>query len=222
MTIRIVLAEDNFLLREGVRRMLESQPELEVVAACRDLDELLAAVDDREPDVVITDIRMPPDRNDEGIQAASYCRQKHPDMGVLLLSQYIEPAYVRVLLGQGTEGRGYLLKERVGELDDLLRAIEQVAAGGSAIDPKVVGALVQGRARAGAGELSRLTPREAEVLAAMAEGQTNAAIAASLFISQKAVEKHINSVFAKLGLSGDQQSHPRVRAVLMYLAEGKS
>jgi DNA-binding NarL/FixJ family response regulator len=222
MTIRLVLAEDNFLLREGVRRMLESQPELEVVAACRDLDELLAAIDAQKPDVVMTDIRMPPDRNDEGIRAAAYCRREYPDMGVLLLSQYIEPAYVRVLLGQGTEGRGHLLKERVGELEELLLAVKEVAGGGSAIDPKVVGALVQVRARSGGGELSRLTPRELEVLGAMAEGQTNAAIASFLFISQRAVEKHINSVFAKLGLSGDQQSHPRVRAVLMYLAEGKS
>jgi DNA-binding NarL/FixJ family response regulator len=222
VTIRMVLAEDNFLLREGVRRMLESEPEVEVVASCRDLDELLAAIDAEKPDLVMTDIRMPPDRNDEGIRAAAYCRREYPDMGVLLLSQYIEPAYVRVLLGQGTEGRGYLLKERVGELDELLVAVKEVASGGSAIDPKVVGALVQGRARTGGGELSRLTPRELEVLGAMAEGHTNSAIASSLFISQRAVEKHINSVFAKLGLSADQTSHPRVRAVLMYLAEGKT
>src|SRR5262249_23634711 len=134
MTIRVVLAEDSFLVREGVRRMLEAEPEIEVVASCGTLDELLEAIDRERPDGVLTDIRMPPDRNDEGIRAADHCRRAYPEMGVVLLSQYVQPAYVNVLLAQGTEGRGYLLKERVAELDDLVTAVREVAGGGSVID----------------------------------------------------------------------------------------
>ena len=151
-----------------------------------------------------------------------YCRRAHPRTGVLLLSQYVEPSYVKVLLAQGTEGRGYLLKERVASADDLVDALRAVARGDSAIDPKVVETLVQGRARAGDERLTRLSPREREVLAAIAQGRTNAAVADQLVLSPKAVEKHINSIFAKLGLAGDQQNHPRVRATLMYLSEGRS
>jgi DNA-binding NarL/FixJ family response regulator len=218
MAIRVVLAEDNFLVREGVRRMLAAEPEVEVVASVADLDELLAAVEQHLPDVVLTDIRMPPDRSDEGIRAAEHCRQHHPEMGVVLLSSYVQPNYVKVLLAQGTEGRGYLLKERVADLDDLLVAVKEVAGGGSVIDSKVVEALVTKRAQAPASGLEQLTPREREVLAAMAEGRNNASVAEALVLTQRAVEKHINSIFAKLRLSGDQEGHPRVRAVLLYLA----
>jgi DNA-binding NarL/FixJ family response regulator len=221
MTVRVVLAEDNFLLREGVRGMLAGSGSIEVVGSCGDLAEALESIDAQVPDVVLTDIRMPPTHNDEGVRVAKHCRDKHPQIGVLLLSQYAEPGYIKQLLTQGTEGRGYLLKERIGNLDDLTSAIHAVASGESAIDPKVVESLVRGRARAGDTGIERLSPREKEVLAAIAEGRTNAAIAHQLVISQHAVEKHINSIFAKLGLSGDQHSHPRVRAALMYLAEGR-
>jgi DNA-binding NarL/FixJ family response regulator len=220
MTVRVVLAEDNFLLREGVRGMLAGSESIEVVGSCGDLGEALAAIDSEVPDVVLTDIRMPPDRRDEGILIAAHCRRRFPTMGVVLLSQYAEASYVRTLLTEGTHGRGYLLKERVADLDDLVAAITAVAAGGSAIDPKVVETLVSGRSLAGDQDLARLTPREREVLAGIAQGRTNAAIASELFLTQHAVEKHINAIFTKLGLSGDRTNHPRVRATLMYLAEG--
>ena len=169
-------------------------------------------IDAEAPDVVLTDIRMPPTHTDEGVRAAEHCRSHHPDMGVILLSQYVDPSWVRVLLAQGTERRGYLLKERVADLDDLVLAIREVSKGGSALDPKVVDTLLQRRTGARGGELTRLTPREREVLGAMAQGRTNASIAETLVLSTRAVEKHINSIFSKLGLSGDQQAHPRVRA----------
>jgi DNA-binding NarL/FixJ family response regulator len=222
MAIRIVLAEDSFLVREGVRRILESSDQVEVVAACGDLGAALGAIDEHRPDVVLTDIRMPPNRKDEGIQIAQHCHTAHPETGVVLLSQYVEPSYVRVLLAQGTEGRGYLLKQRLADLDDLLVAITSVARGGSAIDPKVVQSLVQARALDDDARMERLSPRERQVLALIAEGRTNAAVAQQLVLSQHAVEKHINSIFSKLNLSGDQELHPRVRATLMYLAEGRS
>jgi DNA-binding NarL/FixJ family response regulator len=221
MTVRVVLAEDNFLLREGVRGMLAGSESIDVVGSCGDLDEALAAIDAQVPDVVLTDIRMPPDRRDEGILIAAHCRRRFPSMGVVLLSQYAEASYVRTLLTEGTQGRGYLLKERVADLGDLVAAITAVAAGGSAIDPKVVETLVSGRSLAGDQDLARLTPREREVLAGIAQGRTNAAIAAELFLTQHAVEKHINAIFTKLGLSGDRTNHSRVRATLMYLAEGQ-
>lgn len=217
--IRLVLAEDNFLVREGVHKLLETQPDIELVGVCADFETLVATIDDEQPDLVLTDIRMPPNRTDEGIRAAMHCREHHPATGVVQLSQYVEPSYVRSLLAQGTEGRGYLLKERVAELDELVDALRQVARGGSVIDPKVVEALVQNRSSEATDDLARLTPREREVLGAMAQGKNNAAIASSLVLSQRAVEKHINAIFTRLGLSGDQQSHPRVRAVLMYLAD---
>ncbi|MDH6245562.1 response regulator transcription factor [Mycobacterium sp. OTB74] len=222
MAIRVVLAEDSFLVREGVRRVLESSDQVEVVATCGDLGETLGAIDDHHPDVVLTDIRMPPNRKDEGIQIARHCRAEHSTIGVVLLSQYVEPSYVRVLLDQGTEGRGYLLKEHLADLDDLLVAITAVAGGGSAIDPKVVQSLVQARALDDDERMERLSPRERQVLALIAEGRTNAAVAQQLVLSQHAVEKHINSIFSKLNLSGDQELHPRVRATLMYLAGGRS
>jgi len=221
MTSRVVIAEDNFLLREGLRGMLEPVGSVDVVACCEDLPETIAAISEHRPDVVLTDIRMPPNRRDEGIQVAHHCRRHLPDTGVILLSQYAEPGYVRTLLGQGTQRRGYLLKERVTDLDDLLIAIETVAGGGSVIDPKVVETLIDARTLTGDGELGRLTRRERQVLEGIAQGRTNSAIAEDLVLTPHAVEKHINSIFTKLGLSGDRVNHPRVRAALLYLAEGR-
>ncbi|MDN5796622.1 MAG: response regulator transcription factor [Intrasporangium sp.] len=219
--VRLVFAEDNFLVREGVRRLLAASEALQVVAVCDGLDQALKAIAEHVPDVVLTDIRMPPTHSDEGIRIAEECRRTYPTMGVLLLSQYAEAGYVKVLLRHGTDRRGYLLKERVASIGELTSAIEAVASGGTAIDPRVVEALVQVRARAGDAKLDRLTPREREVLAGIAQGHTNAGVAAELFLSQHAVEKHINSIFGKLGLTGDTRHHPRVRAALMFLAEDR-
>ncbi len=218
MTLRVVVAEDHALLREGLRTLILSADGIELLATCSDLPSLTAAIDEHGPDVVLTDIRMPPGRSDEGVQAAEYCRRHHPDTGVVLLSQYVDPGYVRTLLRQGTEGRGYLLKERVADVDELVAALRTVAAGGSVMDPKVVEALVRTRSRQGDADLGRLSSRELEVLGAMAQGRNNGAIAASLFITQRAVEKHINSIFSKLGVGYDDEAHPRVRAVLLYLS----
>ena len=218
MPIRIVLAEDQFLVREGMRRLLESQ-DLDVAAVCGDLDSLLEAVDTERPDVVVTDIRMPPGGTDEGIQAAIRLRETHPEVGVVVLSQYAIPGYVLALLEGGSERRAYLLKERVTDLEQLVAAIEAVAAGGSVLDPKVVEALVAENARAEDSPLNELTPRERDVLREMAEGKNNAAIAASLVLTERSVEKVIHSIFLKLGLALETATHKRVKAVVMYLAE---
>ncbi len=217
MAIRIVLAEDNYLVREGVRRLLETQNDLEVVATCDDLDSLLEAVEAERPDVVVTDIRMPPGGGDEGIQAAERLRQTHPETGVVVLSQFSDPEYAVALLEQGSERRAYLLKERVNDLDELVAAIREVAAGGSAIDTKVVESLVA--ARGEDSPLEALTPREREALAEMARGKNNAAIAASLVITEQSVEKYIHSIFQKLGLTWQPDVHRRVKAVLLFLSE---
>jgi DNA-binding NarL/FixJ family response regulator len=219
MTIRIVLAEDSYIVREGVRRLLETQPDLEVAAACEDLDSLLAAVEEQRPDVVLTDIRMPPGRLDEGIQAARRLRESSPGTGVVVLSQYAEPAYALALLEGGADRRAYLLKERVDDLEQLAAAIHAVAAGGSAIDPKIVEALVAAKSAAERSPLDELTPRELDVLREMAEGANNAAIAATLVLSERSVEKVIHSIFLKLGLGWETAVHKRVKAVLVYLAE---
>ena len=221
MAVRIVLAEDNYLVREGVRRLLETRPELEIVAACGDLDSLLAAVEAEKPDVVLTDIRMPPGGLDEGIQAARRLRETSPEVGVVVLSQYSEPRYALALLESGSERRAYLLKERVEDIEQLVSAIQAVAAGGSVIDPKVVERLVAARSRAEHSALSELTPRERDILREMAEGKNNAAIAAALFITERSVEKVIHSIFAKLGIAWEESVHRRVKAVLLYLAEQK-
>jgi len=218
LPIRIVVAEDNYLVREGVRRLLDSRPEFEVAAVCEDLDSLLAAVDAEAPDVLLTDIRMPPDNRDEGIRAARMLRESQPELGVVVLSQYAEPAYALALLENGADGRAYLLKERVDELDQLTAAIEAVADGGSFIDPKVVESHVSARSGSPS-PLDELTPRELEVLAEMANGRNNAAIAASLFLAERSVEKVIHSIFLKLGLGWETAVHKRVKAVLLYLAE---
>jgi DNA-binding NarL/FixJ family response regulator len=219
--IRVVLAEDHFLVREGVRRLLETQPDLEVAAVCGDLDSLYAAVDSESPDVVITDIRMPPGGADEGIQAAERLRQTHADMGVIVLSQYSEPRYALALLEGGMARRAYLLKERVTDVEQLVSAIHAVMEGGSVIDPKVVETLVADKARTEESPLHELTPRERDVLREMAEGKNNAAIARALFVTERSVEKVIHSIFLKLGLGWETSVHKRVKAVILYLAEGR-
>ncbi|MBA2295965.1 MAG: response regulator transcription factor [Actinobacteria bacterium] len=221
MPIRLVLAEDHYLAREGLRRLLETQPGIEVAAACGDFDSLLAAVDAERPDVVVTDIRMPPSDTDEGIRAAEQLRETHPDTGVVVLSQYASPGYVLALLEGGSARRGYLLKERVTDLGQVVEAIRAVAEGGSVIDPKVVEALVAENARGEESPLTGLTPRERDVLREMAEGKNNAAIAASLVLTERSVEKVIHSIFSKLGLTWEAAVHKRVKAVILYLAESR-
>jgi DNA-binding NarL/FixJ family response regulator len=222
VSIRIAVADDHFLVREGVRRLLETQPELEVVATCADLGELLAAVESEHPDVVLTDIRMPPTGIDEGVQAAERLRETHPDVGVVVLSQYAEPQYALALLEAGTARRGYLLKERVDDLAQLVAAIGAVAGGGSMIDPKIVENLVAQKTRADASPVHDLTPRELDVLREMAEGKNNAAIAEALFLTERSVEKVIHSIFLKLGLTWEPSVHKRVKAVMLYLAASEN
>jgi DNA-binding NarL/FixJ family response regulator len=219
VAIKVVLADDSYLVREGMRRMLENEPDIELLAVCEDYDSLLSAIASTQPDVVLTDIRMPPTGTDEGIRAAERLRQVRPAAGVILLSQYADPGYALAFLERGTEGRAYLLKERVADLDQLLAAIRQVAQGGSVIDPKVVETLVAARSRVTPSPLERLTPREREVLSLLAEGRSNAAVAEGLVLSERAVEKHINSIFAKLDLPEARDAHRRVKAVLLFLAE---
>jgi DNA-binding NarL/FixJ family response regulator len=220
VAIRIVLADDHYLVREGVGRLLGAEPGLEVAAVCGDLDSLLDAVDSEVPDVVVTDIRMPPRNTDEGIQAAERLRETHPAVGVVVLSQYATPSFALALLDRGSAGRAYLLKERVEDLDQLVAAIRSVAEGGSVIDPKVVEALVAEGGRSADSPLNELTPRERDVLREMAEGKNNAAIAAALFLSERSVEKVIHSIFLKLGLTWEEAVHRRVKAVILYLAAG--
>jgi DNA-binding NarL/FixJ family response regulator len=222
VALRLVLADDHYLVREGLRRLLETEPDLEVVAACGDLDELLRAVDAERPDVVVTDIRMPPTGVDEGIRAAERLRETHPDVGVVVLSQYSQPGYALTLFESGSERRAYLLKERVDDLEQLVGAIRAVAGGGSVVDPKVVEALVTERARKEESPLHELTPREHDVLREMAEGKNNAAIAASLFLTERSVEKVIHAIFLKLGLGYEPSVHKRVKAVILYLSEGRA
>jgi DNA-binding NarL/FixJ family response regulator len=217
--IRVVLAEDNYLLREGLRQMLESSDEVEVLGACKDLDELYSAIEADEPDVVITDIRMPPTGTDEGLRAADRLRVERPRVGVVVLSQYAEPEYALLLLEGGSAGRAYLLKERVSDLSQLVHAVQEVARGGSVIDPKVVEVLVAARRAAHDSPLAQLTPRELEVLGQVAQGKNNAGIAQTLALSERAVEKHINAIFSKLDLSEEPDVHRRVKAALVYLLE---
>jgi DNA-binding NarL/FixJ family response regulator len=219
VSIRVVLADDHYLVREGVRRLLESDSELEVAATCGDLDSLLAAVEAERPDVVVTDIRMPPANVDEGIRAAEHLREAQPGVGVVVLSQYVQPSYALALLEGGTAGRAYLLKERVADVGQLAAAIRAVAAGGSVIDPKVVEELVAHRTGGDQSPLGELTPRELDVLREMAEGKNNAAIAEALRISERAVEKAIHAIFLKLGIAWETAVHKRVKAVILYLAE---
>jgi DNA-binding NarL/FixJ family response regulator len=216
---RVILAEDSFIVREGLREILAAQPGVEVVAACGDLDGLLEAVRDQDPDVVVTDIRMPPSNTDEGIQAAVALRESHPHVGVVVLSQYSHPGYALALLDSGSDGRAYLLKERVYDLGQLVSAIDAVAGGGSVIDPKVVEVLVAARARGDGSALADLTEAERRVLAEIAQGKSNVAIAESLRLSKRAVEKHTHSIFTKLGLANSAEVSKRVKAALLFLAE---
>ncbi|MDL5158270.1 response regulator transcription factor [Actinomycetospora sp. Odt1-22] len=217
--MRVVIAEDGVLLREGLTLLVQARPELELVAVCEDLPTLLDAVAADPPDVVLTDIRMPPTGTDEGLRAARRFRSSHPDLGVVVLSQYVEPDYASQLFEDGSRRRAYLLKERVSDVEQVVAAMREVAAGGSVVDPRVVEELVAARRRGGDGPLSRLTERELAVLAGIAQGRNNAAIAEALVLTVRAVEKHINAIFAKLGLAADPGSHHRVRAALLFLAE---
>jgi len=217
--IRVVLAEDSYLVREGIVRLLGTQPDLEVVGACGDLDALYALVEAEHPDVVLTDIRMPPGETDEGIQAAVRLRETHPDVGIVVLSQYSEPRYALSLLESGATRRAYLLKERVADVEQLTAAIRAVADGGSLIDPEVIDALVTSSASRQSSPLDELTPREHDVLREMAAGKNNAAIAATLFLSERSVEKVIHAIFLKLGIAWESTVHKRVKAVVLYLAE---
>ncbi|MEA2499511.1 MAG: hypothetical protein QOH26_1916 [Actinomycetota bacterium] len=219
MALRVVLAEDNYLVREGIVSLIEAHEDLELVGACGDYDSLLATVADVVPDVVLTDIRMPPTGTDEGIRAAEQMRETHPGIGVVVLSQHDEADYALALLDKGSQGRAYLLKERVSDFRQIVAALKEVADGGSVIDPKVVEALVLSRSRANSSPLSALTQREAEVLSEMAQGKTNAAIAAALYLTERGVEKHINSIFSKLGFTTGHDVHRRVKAVLLFLSE---
>ncbi|MGI9031655.1 MAG: response regulator transcription factor [Ilumatobacteraceae bacterium] len=222
MAVRVVVADDNYLVRQGVTRLIDAEPELSVAGVAGTFDELLEMVDAQAPDVVITDIRMPPTGTDEGVRAAALIRQRSPSIGVVVLSQYASPAYALALLEHGSDGRAYLLKDRVADADDLVDAVRTVARGGSVIDPKVVEELVNARARMASSPIERLTPREREILGEMAQGKSNAAIAATLILSERAVEKHINSIFSKLHLTEEPDVNRRVKAVLVYLsaAEG--
>jgi DNA-binding NarL/FixJ family response regulator len=218
VSLRVVIAEDSLLVREGIRMVLDRQPDLEVVAACADLPELLEAVDGDPPDVVVTDVRMPPGSSDEGIRAAARFRQTHPGLGVVVLSQFAEPTYANALLEDGSAGRAYLLKERISEPDQLAEAVRAVRGGGSVIDPAVVEVLVSASRRARSSPLEALTARELEVLDQIAQGKSNAAVAGALFLSERAVEKHINALFAKLGLGPEPDINRRAKAVLMHLS----
>lgn len=219
-SIRVIFAEDNYLIREGTSALLREIPGVELVAAVPDAESLFKALDVLEVDVVMTDIRMPPTNTTEGIEAARRIRTEHPGIGILVLSQYVELEYAESLLRDGSTGMGYLLKERVKDVEQLVRAIKEVRDGGVLLDPKVIDELVSARGGAKDDPLSQLTDREREVLEAMAQGMTNASIAKSLFMSDRAVERHINSLFAKLGLSEEKDVHRRVMAVLTYLKSG--
>jgi DNA-binding NarL/FixJ family response regulator len=217
--MRIVVADDNLLVRQGLVALLASQDGYEVVAECGDLAQLELAVARTAPDVVVTDIRMPPDRRDEGVRFAVGLRKTDDRTGVVVLSQYVEPGYALALFEQGSAGRAYLLKERLVAVEEVVRAVEAVAGGGSVVDSEVVDMLVRARGGANNSPLDRLTPRELQVLAAMAEGRSNAGIAARLVLSEGAVEKHINAILGKLSLTPEPELHRRVLAVLMFLAD---
>ena len=217
--LRVVLAEDHYLVREGTRQLLELGGRVQVVAAVGTADELLEQVRREPPDVVVTDIRMPPTHSMEGIEAALQIRSEHPEIGVVVLSNHADETYALALFAEGTAGLAYLLKERVGDLDELTRAITETRAGRSVVDPVVVDALVRRRTRQDRPGLSELTDREREVLAHMAAGRSNSAIAEAVHVSRSAVEKNVNAIFAKLGLVDEPSTHRRVAAVVAFLAD---
>jgi DNA-binding NarL/FixJ family response regulator len=215
--LRVVLADDNYLVRQGVAALLREVDSIELVDTVDTLDGLLRSVENHHPDAVLTDIRMPPSFSDEGIVAAKRIRASHSDTGVLVLSQFVEQQYALELLSDGVDGLGYLLKDRVSDLDELVRALEAVARGGSALDPRVVEGLITERAKTAKSPLTSLTAREREVLQEMATGLNNAAIARKLHLSERAIEKHITAVFQKLGLVEETETNRRVMAVLAFL-----
>jgi DNA-binding NarL/FixJ family response regulator len=217
--VRVVVAEDSLIVREGLQRLLAASPSIDVVATCGDLDTLLEAIELERPDVVLTDIRMPPTNTEEGIRLAARLRESHRGVGVVVLSQYSDPTYVLSLFEAGSDGRGFLLKDRIHNRGELISAIDTVARGGSVIDPKIVEVLVAAKSRAERSPLSSLTPRERQVLAQIAEGKSNTAIAASLVLTKRAIEKHINSIFLKLDLASAKDTSKRVKATLLFLAE---
>jgi DNA-binding NarL/FixJ family response regulator len=217
-----VIAEDYLLVRAGIEALVATEEGVEVVGVCSGYDGLLACVDKHRPDVVITDIRMPPTLTDEGIRAATMLRETHPDVAVLVLSQFLDPSYLLALIAQGSSRRGYLLKERIAAPGELISAVRTVASGGSFIDSVVVDSLVSAKARHEGGALRQLTPRERETLAEVAAGRSNSAIAARFKVSERAVEKYINSIFLKLGLRGDRDTNRRVKAVLLFLDSDSS
>jgi DNA-binding NarL/FixJ family response regulator len=221
VAIKVALAEDSLIVREGIQQLLATEPDIDVVASCGDLDSLLEAVGTVRPDVVVTDSRMPPTETDEGIRLAGILRETDPEIGVLVLSQYGSPAYALDLLDSGSDRRAYLLKHRVRDRAELADAIRSVAAGGSVIDPKIVEALVTSKARSEPSPLDALTPRERDVLAEIARGKSNVAIAESLVLTKRGVEKHINSIFSKLDLSGAEDVSKRVKATLAFLADAE-
>jgi DNA-binding NarL/FixJ family response regulator len=220
--IRVVIAEDAYLVREALGQLLARVDSVEVVRRCEDRDSLLAAIKEERPDAVLTDIRMPPTGTDEGIQVAHQLRETNPEIGVVVLSQFIDPSYVLALLESGSEGRAYLLKERLNDPAQLVAALEAVVSGGSVIDPKVVEVLVAAQTNATESPLTGLTPREHDVLAELAQGKSNAAIADSLVLTKRAVEKHINAIFMKLDLGDPDEVSPRVKAALLFLARERS
>jgi DNA-binding NarL/FixJ family response regulator len=217
--VRVAIADDSYVIREFLTTLLNATSEVELVAVCTNGKELRTAIDIWDPDVVLTDIRMPPSGAGEGVRIAAGLRESHPDVGVVVLSQYAEPAYAIGLLDSGSGGRAYLLKERIRDKDELIRAIKVVARHGSVIDPTIVDVLIDARSRAAKSELSELTPRERELLAEIAAGKSNGAIARSLVLTKRAVEKHVNSIFSKLNLPESEDVSRRVKATLMFLAE---
>lgn len=217
--VSVVIAEDSYLIREFLTNTLTAAPEVELLAVCTNGKELQTAIRMWSPDVIITDIRMPPSGTDEGIRAAAELRDSHPEIGVIVLSQYAEPTYALALLKGGSSNRAYLLKERIRNRGELVTTIETVAAGGSVIDPVIVNLLIEAKARVAKSQLSQLTPRERELLGEIATGKSNAAIAEALFLTKRAVEKHVNSIFAKLNLPEAEDVSRRVKATLIYLSE---
>jgi DNA-binding NarL/FixJ family response regulator len=222
MAIRILVGDDSYLIQEGLRNLLARAQGLDVLGFHGDYDSLLAAAEAQTPDVVLTDIRMPPDGTDEGIRIAVRLGETRPEVGVIVLSQFVDPAYAIRLLEHGSARRGYILKERLGTREQLVSAIQEVAAGGCVVDPKVVEALVEKRSQSAESPLAQLTSREREVLAEVAAGKSNASIATSLFLTKGAVEKHINSIFSKLGLPDDTEVNRRVTVTLLFLADERA
>jgi DNA-binding NarL/FixJ family response regulator len=217
--LRVVLADDSYLVREAITHVLAAAPEVEIVATCEDGDELRAAIERERPDVVLTDIRMPPSGDDEGIAIARHLQEAHPEVGVVVVSQYADPRYGIALLEHGSDGRAYLLKERLHDRAQIVAALQAVAAGNSIVDSKVVEALIAARARAESSPLAELTQRELEILSEIAQGKSNNAIAEHLVLTKRAVEKHINAIFLKLGLTQAEDFSRRVKAALIYLSQ---